>query len=357
MAIYKNNKRITDIYNQDVHIHSEEKLSEFENDLKFPTGDEFSTLENKVADLQLFKFPNATIIGEPTVNNGQISKFSNISYLQFPFILDLRNQAFQIDFSFTTAANVTTQQNILDSKFGLALAISGGKGLMAISSNGTSWDIGSIAGTMDIRSYTTYYARLTWDGIRYKTFLSTNGVDYIQDMTLVGVQAPYPTTIFIGGCDLTETGHAPHPFLGTINLNNAFLTVNGNIVWSGMDDAGLSTRLAVDMSNIDSVGIQKIINIVKNSLSPLVVHSSANVTAGGYSVPKLTADNVVNAYNSVIAGKAVIITDKDETMHAFVNQADSLNDEVSIGILYYSYALLTYTLSGDNVAITVKEIS
>lgn len=224
---------------------------------------DITRIDSKIDDIELFKFPNATIIGEPTIQNGQISDFSTASYLQFPFILDLHNQAFQIDFCFTTATNVQTQQNILDSKFGIALAISGGKGLMAISSNGTDWNIGSIQGSMDIESNTTYYARLSWDGIQYKTFLSTDGVDYTQDMVLVGAQRPHPTTIFIGGCDIVETGHTPHPFLGTINLNKAKLTVMGNVVWQGMDDAGLATRLATNLNNIDETGIERLNELVE----------------------------------------------------------------------------------------------
>lgn len=219
---------------------------------------DITRIDSKIDDIELFKFPNATIIGEPTIQNGQISGFSTMNYLQFPFILDLHNQRFQIDFCFTTATNVQTQQNILDSKFGLALAISGGKGLMAISSNGTSWNIGNTTGTMNIESNTTYYARLTWDGIQYKTLLSTDGTNYTQDMVLVGAQAPHPTTIFIGGCDTLETGHDPHPFLGTINMNKATLTVMGNVIWQGMDDAGLATRLATNLNNIDEVGKERL---------------------------------------------------------------------------------------------------
>lgn len=230
----------------------------------FTTSTEFAQLENKVRDIELFKFPNAVIIGEPTIQNGQVSDFSTVSYLQFPFELDLRDQPFQIDFSFTTAQNVQTQQNILDSNFGIALAIQGGKGVMAISSNGTSWDVGLSTGTINIQSNTTYYARLTWDGIQYKTFLSTDGVTYTQDMVLVGAVRPYPRTIFIGGCNELETGHTPHPFLGTINLNKAFLSVRGNVIWSGMDDAGLSTRADISLSNLDHAGIQVINDIIES---------------------------------------------------------------------------------------------
>ena len=211
-------------------------------------------LDEKVREIELFKFPNAVIIGEPNISNGQVSGFSTSNYMQFPFILDLHDQAFQIDFCFTTATNVTTQQNILDSNFGLALAIQNSKGVMAISSNGTSWNIGSATGSITIQPNTTYYARLTWNKLQYKTALSTDGVNYTEDMVLVGATRPYPRTIFIGGCDNVETGHTPHPFLGSINMNKASLTVMGNLIWQGMDDAGLATRADISLSNLDSLG-------------------------------------------------------------------------------------------------------
>lgn len=220
-------------------------------------SDEIDAVKEKVKEIELSKFPNATIIGEPTIQQGQVSGFSTMSYLQFPFILDLHEKAFQIDMCFTTATNVQTQQNILDSRFGIALAIQNGKGVMAISSNGTNWNIGSTTGTMTLQSNTTYYARLTWDRLQYKTFLSTDGVNYIQDMVLVGAIRPFPTTIYIGGCDQVETGHTPHPFLGTINLNKASLSVMGNVIWQGMDDAGLATRADISLDNLDAAGQAK----------------------------------------------------------------------------------------------------
>lgn len=215
--------------------------------------DEVNYLDEKVRDIELFKFPNAVIIGEPTISNGQVSGFSTSNYMQFPFILDLHNTPFQIDFAFTTGNDVATQQNILDSQFGLALAIANGKGLMAISANGTSWNIGSSVGTINIEPNTTYYARLSWDGMQYKTLISTNGTDYVQDMYLVGVQRPYPRTIYIGGSG-NFVGHTPHPFSGTINMNKSYLTTNGQVIWQGMDDAGLATRADLSLSNLDELG-------------------------------------------------------------------------------------------------------
>lgn len=217
----------------------------------------FDNIDDKIKEIELFKFPNAVIIGEPTIQNGQVSDFSTVSYLQFPFILDLHEKAFQIDMCFTTATNVQTQQNILDSNFGLALAIQNGKGIMAISSNGTSWDIGNTTGSINIQSNTTYYARLIWNRLQYKTQISTDGINYVDDMVIVDTRRPYPRTMFIGGCDQLETGHTGHPFLGTINMNKCSLSVMGNVIWQGMDDAGLSTRADISLSNLDEEGKAK----------------------------------------------------------------------------------------------------
>lgn len=85
MSIQKQGLNITDIYKDDLHIHQETKLSEFENDLEMISREEFDDLSDKVQDLQLFKFPNVTIFGEPTIQNGQISGFQKQTMYNFHF--------------------------------------------------------------------------------------------------------------------------------------------------------------------------------------------------------------------------------------------------------------------------------
>lgn len=103
-------------------------------------------------------------------------------------------------------------------------------------------------------------------------------------------------------------------------------------------------------------GIMDLIPTIPEPVAALMVQSANNTTVGGFQVPELTGEQVQQAYNAVVAGRGCIIVDHDETMHAYVNQADALNDELSIGILFYSSMLLTYTLSGDSVTITHTEI-
>lgn len=214
-------------------------------------------LKDKVKDIELFKFPNATITGTPLIESGQVSGFSAANYLTFPFILDVRSLPFSVDFCFTTGADVTTQQNILDSAFGLALAIRNGRGLMALSSDGQSFNLGQVSGTYPIAANHTYYARLSWDRAVYRTALSVDGVNYTNDMAVTSAAGLFPTTIYIGGSpDLFGAGTA-HPFTGSINLNKSFMSINGQVFWHGMDDAGLSTRASVSLDNLDAKGEER----------------------------------------------------------------------------------------------------
>ncbi len=103
-------------------------------------------------------------------------------------------------------------------------------------------------------------------------------------------------------------------------------------------------------------GIMDLIPSIPDPECALMVQSENYTTAGAYQVPALSVEQVTAAYNAVVGGRGCIIVDKDENMHAFVNQADNLNDELSIGILFYSSLVLTYTISSDAVVITYVEL-
>lgn len=229
--------------------------------------EDISSLSSKVDELELFKFPNVTIIGEPTITHGQISDFSSTSYLKFPFLVDFKNQPFEISMSFTTSGNVTNQENIFDSDFGLAYAIRNGKFVIAISTNGTSWDLGEGVGTYTVQPNTTYYVKIAWDKSNYTLAYSLDGTAYTTDITVAGTVQPYPKQIYIGVGE--NFASILNHFSGIVNLNNATLKINGEVVWSGMDDAGLSTRADVSLSNLDADGIAKI-KEVASDITPMV---------------------------------------------------------------------------------------
>lgn len=212
------------------------------------------TLEQRVEDLTVSKFPNAIIIGTPRIEGGQVSGFSDTDYMQFPFVDISRGLPFDIYFSFTTTNDITTQQNLLDSHYGIAVAIQNGKGTIALSSNGSSWDIGTATGTNTLLPNTTYYVKFSWTGTEYNASLSLDETQYVPDMVLASNKSPYKTTTFIGGSPNLFGPDSSHPFKGTINFNKSRVVVNGIIVWEGMADVGLASRANVSLNNLDNLG-------------------------------------------------------------------------------------------------------
>ena len=89
----------------------------------------------------------------------------------------------------------------------------------------------------------------------------------------------------------------------------------------------------------------------------VIINALSNTTVNGYSVPKLTDEQVINAYNSVVAGKEVVISDKNGDMHFKVTQADVISDnEVFISFVYFDTMILTY-ITGEEIEYKTIDLS
>ena len=218
---------------------------------------DYLTLKNRVDELETFRTPNIVIYGNPNINNGQISGFNSNNYGQIPFITNFNKKPFKIYFSFQTGNNVTNQQNLFDSKFGLAFAIRNLHFVLAYGTDGTKWD-NEIVGTHTILPNTTYYVSIDYMmnelSIRISTEsfdnLTYDGGEMLSDFT------PYPTQIIIGK-DLTNS----YIFGGIINLNYCSLLIDGVVKWEGMNIG--TSKLNLDLSNINEEGKDAIKSISK----------------------------------------------------------------------------------------------
>lgn len=226
------------------------------------------TLEKKVEKVQeeveeakLFKFPNATIKGDLNINHGQVSGFSNENYLALPFAFNVAGKAFELNLAFTTGSDITIPQNIIGSKFCLAAYIQSGKLTTRISTSGTNWEI-SKESSFTVTPNTTYHIKLSYDRLQYKLQYSTDGKEYSQSWVEVNPNHPAEGLIYIG-----VGNNFNNPFGGIINLNKCELLINNQHYWEGMDDAGLATRLATDLSNIDDEGREAIKDIISITYS------------------------------------------------------------------------------------------
>lgn len=206
-------------------------------------------LDAKIKEIQLYKFPNAIIIGQPTINNGQISGFSQQNYLALPFLFDVGDRAFELNYAFRTGDNVTTAQNLFGSNYCIASYIQNGKLNVRVSSNGTSWDIVSLETSLNVLANTVYYIKIAFNKLNYTISASTDGTTYNQIGYIVNTKKPITGNVFIG-----IGNNQNNPFLGVINLNRWDIRLNNSIIWEGMDDVGLATRADISLSNLDEQG-------------------------------------------------------------------------------------------------------
>lgn len=210
-------------------------------------------------------FPDVTIFGQPHIEGSQVNGFSADDYLQFPFVVNFAGRPWTLHFDIATGADVSQQHNIFDSQFGLAFAFANGHFVMAMSSNGTSWDLGANEGTYAILPNQTYHIRMSWDGQTYKLEWSIDEVEWLTDIQVASTASLYPRQIVIGKDIFTGS----HFYNGSINFAHAQLTIAGLVVWEGMTEVGTATRMAIDMSNIDEAGKQRLKELTESSVDKI----------------------------------------------------------------------------------------
>lgn len=260
------------------YVHTDNNYTTIEkNKLSGLENYDDTDIRQRINAIEVSKFPNLTIYGTPTIQHGQVSNITNTNYFRFPFVVNFQNRPFSIKFEITTGTNVTNQENIFDSDFGLAFAIRNGRFICAYSTTGTSWHSEHV-GTHTITTRTSYIIDFNWNGSTYKVNYSTDGGNtFVTDMTFNDTSSPYPKQIYVGVGE--NNGVVMNHFSGIINLNECSLTISDKVVWLGMDDIGLATRMAVDMSNIDQAGQDYINDLIRSkSLSDFTDDLGSNPT-------------------------------------------------------------------------------
>lgn len=303
-----------------------------------------------IEDITLAKNPNLNIIGgNLNIDSGNVSGFSSLDYMQFPFIFNFNNYHWSLEMGFTTGADVTTQQNLLDSYYGIAFAIRSGKFVLAISSNGSSWDIANTDGTYSVQANTSYSVKLSWDGVNYTLSYSLDETNYTTDITIASTLVHNATQEYVGGeADIWSGSY--YSFGGTINLNNWKLIVNSLDVWLGMDDVGLGSRANIDLSNLTQAGI----DVIKNSIPLATSITPGIVKPDGSTITVLNDGTIsvdIDEISTELTGKADI---DGSNMISSIKNFDG--QHTSADYTFIQGANLTNT-QGANTLLGVYDIS
>lgn len=206
-------------------------------------------LDKKIDEILVQRVPDAIIVGNPTIQNGQVSGFSSSDYLILPFLFDVKERAFELTYCFKTGNDVTTPQNLFGSNYCIASYISNGKLTVRVSGNGTSWNVVSLETSLTVLPNSIYYIKIIFNRLNYTIKASTDGVEYTQIGYVVDTTKPFAGQVYIG-----VGNNQNNPFLGILHLSRWELKYNNSIFWEGLDDAGLATRADISLSNLDADG-------------------------------------------------------------------------------------------------------
>lgn len=180
---------------------------------------------------------NITIVGSPTFDEETmvVSNFSNSNYITTP-VFNPANNPWEVKMKFTTGSDFTaTTAPIIfssaynNSDYGINLnfyhSSSHEEFNLYISHNGSNW-LFDVWGTHKVQLNTTYWVKFGWTGTEYYLDYSTNGKDYIRDITYVSSVAAHTlgsNSVTCIGISSKKTG----PFNGSIDLSETELLING----------------------------------------------------------------------------------------------------------------------------------
>lgn len=122
-----------------------------------------------------------------------------------------------------------------------------------------------------------------------------------------------------------------------------FLLKNGT---SGFDNSSNAVLYKTSQMVKDDVYTKDEVDLLT---SGIVVHAAQNQTLYGYSVPKLTANDVTKCYNAVRAGKSCTVIDTNENCFYVVKQADVVAGDTVICFDYFDVMTIEYMSDGTNV--------
>lgn len=179
---------------------------------------------------------NVELVGDLTETNGVLSGFSKTSYAKLPKVFAPKNDWDWV-IKITTGDDVTTNQRIISGVYnkytGFELEIDASKFKIRLGTGSSSYGIANgLAGLHTVQPNTTYWVRVSFDGAVYLMDYSLDGDSYRNDWSKTSTSIIYGGDFKALGYDLPD---AQYPFLGTIDLSESYVNIEGVRWWSGSE--------------------------------------------------------------------------------------------------------------------------
>ena len=188
--------------------------------------------EKRTIKLDLDKEPNYVTVGSPTVKNGVISGFSSTNYALIPNVPS-NVRSYEMVAKFTTGTLDGEQRGVLGNSATnkctpqINVYIDN-KIHVNHPQDADTWVSDSFG---NVEANTTYTVKLAWNGSTvigyYKTVSSD---DWVKFMSKSCSTVHWIEQIGIG------IDQGEYPFNGSIDLNECYIQINGNMWWSATRD-------------------------------------------------------------------------------------------------------------------------
>lgn len=185
--------------------------------------------------------PDVTTVGTLTQTGSVFSGFSSSNYLTLPAPVDFRKP-----FEFVIGAKFTA--GTLNQAIAFMPVSYFGSFLLLYKGSTSELEFIAVGGTVTISGVVStgidYLIKVSWSGTEYKMFVSTDDGDtYTQIGSTVSntSHCGYGNVFAIGK---TFDSQYYEDYLGTIDIANAYLKIDENLTWTGLDVAGLQQRVA-----------------------------------------------------------------------------------------------------------------
>lgn len=198
-----------------------------------PKGINYNYIIKQQVDTKYLDTTLYTLIGTLTRDNGIISNFSSDNYLRLNEVFNPGNNTWEIASKIYTTSS--TEQGVFGNTSGdlyktfiIAIYKSPLNFAIALTSNGSSWDIANTRGTHTIELNKWYWIKLKFTGSSYEFYYSEDGINWVLD---INIQS---SASLLNSNTNNVLGYnnygSPYPFIGNIDLFETYIKID-NEYW------------------------------------------------------------------------------------------------------------------------------
>ena len=180
---------------------------------------------------------NVTEKGSLKIYNGLVSGFSSSNYLEVTPSFNVSSaQNWEVVYKIITSDKITTGQSVCghtgsSTADPIAITTNTSKHFaLTVSSSTSSTFINAVSGTYTMLPNTAYWLKVTFDGSKYVLSYSLDGINFTEDVVKESTKVPYTSNLVLGR---QQGDSSEFPFLGTIDLKDCYIKIDGEIWWTG----------------------------------------------------------------------------------------------------------------------------